>query len=161
LASAASPSPTDAREGRGAQASSLRIERVELIHGARPAVRVQLSTPAGVGAGAVPPPGPAPDAVSRHTLPAPGARRRPPAVAAPGAVRGVRAGGFGPGTARVVIELASAMPFTVERDGAAVSIVLDPSAAAATRPSPKPAAKVAPTKRVAKAGPAPRIAPVA
>src|SRR5690242_18248523 len=110
------------------------LERIEVVGGEAPAVRLHLSEPAAAQARSLPPTGDAPNRIYvdlAGTTLAPTLAR---VVAGSAAVVRVRAGQFDRSTARVVLDLARAVPFTVRPSGGTITIALG-----APAPAPKAA----------------------
>jgi tetratricopeptide (TPR) repeat protein len=123
VASAGDPVP-DAGTGRADQGSPLRIERVEVLGQPHPAVRLVLSAPATPSAHALPPV--RAGAPERVYLDVPGAAfdsRVRRVIPGAGPIRRVRTAPQAGGTARVVIETARRLPFTLASAGDGVTVV--------------------------------------
>ncbi|HLK11877.1 MAG TPA: AMIN domain-containing protein [Candidatus Binatia bacterium] len=153
-------SAPDAGGGRAGDGSSLRIERVEVLARPHPAVRLVLSAPATPVAHALAAHGGEPE---RLYVDVPGAALGPgvrAAIPGVGPLRRVRTARQADGTARVVIETARRLPFTLATAGDGVTVVFGAPAAAPTkaaRRQPKPEKPVA--KEAASPPPAPVSAP--
>jgi N-acetylmuramoyl-L-alanine amidase len=114
--------------GRAIAAPSV-LDRVEVVGSPAPAVRLHLSGPATASAASL---GPAGDAAHRLYVDLPRTEIGPAlARVVPGAgpLLRVRAGQFDKTTARVVLDLASAVPFTIRQSGGTVTIELSVPAA--------------------------------
>lgn len=113
-----------AREGRSPLGPSLRIERVEILPG--PVVRLALSGPAAEPrVQRLPARDALPERIYIDVRDAVLGPAVPRLVEGAGPVLRLRAGQFGRTTARVVIDLARAVPFHVEVAGETVSVALD------------------------------------
>jgi N-acetylmuramoyl-L-alanine amidase len=114
------------------------LERVRVVNGAAPVVRLELSSPVPAGtATPLPADGERPARVYLDlpaTTLAPGAT----AVAGTGDLLRVRTGQFDPTTVRVVLDLATPSPFAVRTDGRTITITLDAAPAAFRRRAPEP-----------------------
>src|SRR6266446_1852174 len=113
------------------------LERVEVVEDGGPLVRLHVSEPVTPVAHALPAEG---DLPARIYLDLPVTALQP--AAAPrrgvGPLLRVRLGRFDAGTVRVVLDLATAMPFTVETGTRTVNVRLGPEPAKAERPMPPP-----------------------
>ena len=113
------------------------LERVEVVEDGGPLVRLHVSEPVTPVAHALPAEGNLPariylDLPVTALLPAAAPRR------GVGPLLRVRLGRFDAGTVRVVLDLATAMPFTVETGTRTVNVRLGPAPAKAERPTPPP-----------------------
>jgi len=113
------------------------LERVEVVEDGGPLVRLHVSEPVTPVAHALPAEGNLPariylDLPVTALLPAAAPRR------GVGPLLRVRLGRFDAGTVRVVLDLATAMPFTVETGTRTVNVRLGPEPAKAERPTPPP-----------------------
>ncbi len=143
VASAGDPVP-DAEAGRAQQGPPLRIERIEVLGQPHPAVRIALSAPAAPVAHALAAGGGAPE---RVYLDVPGAVLGPrvrAVVPGVGPLRRVRTARQADGTARVVIETARRLPFTLATAGDGVTVVFAAPEVAPERPAKPPQASPAP-----------------
>ena len=132
------------------------LERVEVVDDGGPVVRLHVSEPVTPVAHALPAQG---DLPARVYVDLPVATMQ--AAAAPrhgvGPLLRVRLGRFDAGTVRVVLDLATAMPFTVESGARTVSVRLGPASAKAEQPSPQAQPPPGPAAEATPGPPAPPV----
>jgi N-acetylmuramoyl-L-alanine amidase len=121
------------------------LERIEVVQTGPPAVRLHLSAPVATVAKTLAPDGARPDRIYLD-LPDTHLAGVPAEVAGVDPLLRVRAGQFDLATTRVVLDLASAVPFVVRPDGNTITIELAPAPPPATaRPDTVPVpANIAP-----------------
>jgi len=120
------------------------LERIEVVRTGPLAVRLHLSAPVTSVAKTLPPDGTRPDRIYLD-LPDTSAAGVPAEVIGAESLLRVRAAQFDLSTTRVVLDLASAVPFVVRPDGRTITIELAPPAAALVPPqAPSPPASPAP-----------------
>ena len=103
------------------------LERIEVVRTGPLAVRLQLSAPVAAVAKTLAPDGTRPDRIYLD-LPDTSAAGVPAEVAGAESLLRVRAAQFDLSTTRVVLDLASAVPFVVRQDGRTITIDLAPAA---------------------------------
>ncbi len=133
---AAPPAPASPSEPH-LPASGTTLERIDVQTNPGPVVLVHLSGPTSPRASILPGHDGGP---YRVYIDLPGARLAPTTAAAidgTGPLLRVRSGQFDPNTARVVLDLASAMPFVMHRSGQTLTVELGPHAEIAGAPVPE------------------------
>jgi N-acetylmuramoyl-L-alanine amidase len=110
------------------------LERIEVVRTGPLAVRLHLSAPVTTVAKTLPPEGTRPDRIYLD-LPDTSVAGVPAEVAGAESLLRVRAAQFDLSTTRVVLDLASAVPFVVRPDGRTITIELAPPAAAPVSPA--------------------------
>jgi N-acetylmuramoyl-L-alanine amidase len=127
-----------AASARAGMTSGTTLERIEVVPTGPPAVRLHLSAPVAAVAKTLPPDGARPDRIYLD-LPDTHVAGVPADMAGVDPVLRVRTGQFDLSTTRVVLDVASAVPFVVRSEGNTITIELAPPAPPATaRPEAVP-----------------------
>jgi len=135
-----------AASARAGTTSGTTLERIEVVTTGPPAVRLHLSAPVVAAAKTLPPDGARPDRIYLD-LPDTHVAGTPAEVAGVDPLLRVRTGQFDLSTVRVVLDVASAVPFVVRPEGNVITIELAPASPPVTaRPETVPVpADVAPS----------------